>query len=92
MKKGHALHGLSNFLFRGSEAAFLGFAGLAVIPLDDAQRQQTGADGKPIEILDVGCGAGFFELLLQPLGYEMTGIDLTPDMISRAKELSRQRS
>ena len=44
--------------------------------------------GSNIRILDVGCGAGFFEMLLAPLGYSITGIDLTPDMISKAKQLA----
>lgn len=44
--------------------------------------------GENLRILDVGCGAGFFELVLAPLGYRMTGIDLTPDMISQAKQLA----
>lgn len=43
---------------------------------------------RPLSILDVGCGAGFFELLLAPLGHRMTGIDLTPEMISQAKQLA----
>ena len=43
--------------------------------------------GEGLKILDVGCGAGFFEMVLAPLGYRMTGIDLTPEMISRAKQL-----
>ena len=45
-------------------------------------------EGEGLRILDVGCGAGFFELLLAPLGYRMTGIDLTPEMITRARELA----
>jgi ubiquinone/menaquinone biosynthesis C-methylase UbiE len=44
--------------------------------------------GSNIRILDVGCGAGFFEMLLAPLGFNITGIDLTPDMISKAKQLA----
>ena len=44
--------------------------------------------GSDLRILDVGCGAGFFEMLLAPLGYRMTGIDLTPGMISKAKQLA----
>lgn len=44
--------------------------------------------GDSVRVLDVGCGAGFFEMLLAPLGYEITGIDLTPDMISKAKQLA----
>ena len=43
--------------------------------------------GDSLRILDVGCGAGFFEMVLAPLGYRMTGIDLTPEMISQAKQL-----
>lgn len=45
-------------------------------------------EGERLRILDVGCGAGFFEMVLSPLGYSMTGIDLTPEMISKAKQLA----
>lgn len=45
---------------------------------------------KGIKILDVGCGAGFFSVLLAKEGYEVTGIDLTPDMISHAKILAEE--
>lgn len=44
-------------------------------------------EGDGLRILDVGCGAGFFEMVLAPCGYRVTGIDLTPDMISQAKQL-----
>jgi ubiquinone/menaquinone biosynthesis C-methylase UbiE len=43
--------------------------------------------GTGLKILDVGCGAGFFEMVLAPLGHRVTGIDLTPEMISNAKQL-----
>lgn len=43
--------------------------------------------GRYLRILDVGCGAGFFELLLAPLGHSITGIDLTPDMIEKGRVL-----
>ena len=46
--------------------------------------------GRHLRILDVGCGAGFFEMLLGPLGHEITGIDLTPDMISEASVLAER--
>ena len=46
-------------------------------------------DGK-LRILDVGCGAGFFSILLAKLGHEVTGIDLTPDMIKNAKQLAEE--
>ena len=45
---------------------------------------------KYLRILDAGCGAGFFELLLAPLGHEITGIDLTPEMIEKGRVLLAQ--
>ena len=43
--------------------------------------------GESLRILDVGCGAAFFEMILAPLGHRITGIDLTPDMIEQGKAL-----
>ena len=42
---------------------------------------------KPLKILDVGCGAGYFMVLLGLEGYDVTGIDLTEAMIDRANKL-----
>ena len=36
-------------------------------------------------ILDAGCGSGEFLLFLAGLGYEVTGVDLSPAAISKAK-------
>ena len=44
---------------------------------------------KPVRILDVGCGTGYFVVLLGKEGFEVTGIDLTQEMIKKAKELIR---
>lgn len=43
-----------------------------------------------LRILDVGCGAGFFTILLSQMGHQVTGTDLTPDMIRYAKELAKE--
>ena len=37
-------------------------------------------------ILDVGCGSGWFCEYLSRLGYRMTGIDVSPEMIAIARE------
>ncbi len=47
-------------------------------------------EGKKLRILDVGCGAGFFSILLAKEGHQVTGIDLTPDMIKNARLLAEE--
>lgn len=42
-----------------------------------------------ISILDVGCGPGFFSIILAKAGYKVTGIDYTSKMLEKAKENSR---
>ncbi len=44
-------------------------------------------ENKDVKILDVGCGAGFFPVLLGKQGYSVTGIDLTGEMISCANKM-----
>ena len=39
-----------------------------------------------LEVLDVGCGPGFFEITLGKEGHHVTGIDITENMIHEAKE------
>ena len=39
-----------------------------------------------LEVLDVGCGPGFFEIMLGKEGHHVTGIDITENMIHEAKE------
>lgn len=43
---------------------------------------------KPLRILDVGTGGGFFSLLLAGRGHRVTGIDLTPEMVEKAVYLA----
>lgn len=42
-----------------------------------------------LNILDIGCGAGFFEVLLGKQGHSVTGIDLTEDMVDRTGRMIR---
>ncbi len=46
-------------------------------------------EGRELKILDLGCGTGFFEVILGRLGHSVTGIDLTEEMIARANEMIR---
>lgn len=41
-----------------------------------------------LNILDIGTGTGYFSLLLSGAGHQCTGIDLSEEMILRAKETS----
>lgn len=41
---------------------------------------------EPLRILEVGCGPGFFEIMLGKEGHHVTGIDITENMIHEAKE------
>ena len=43
-----------------------------------------------LSVLDVGCGTGFFEMVLADFCCDVTGIDLTPEMIERGKELIKR--
>lgn len=44
------------------------------------------ADGKPLDILDVGCSAGYLGEYLRTQGHHVTGLDITPEAIEKAKE------
>lgn len=44
-------------------------------------------DGKGYrKVLDVGCGPGFFSVLLAQMGYEVTAVDYTENMLTQAKK------
>jgi len=47
------------------------------------------ATDKKLNIIDIGCGAGFFEVILGKLGHSITGIDLTEEMVEKTKEMIR---
>ena len=42
-----------------------------------------------LRILDIGCGAGFFSIILSELGHTVMGIDITPNMIEESKLLAQ---
>ena len=41
---------------------------------------------EPLDVLDVGCGTGSLSLLLARAGHQVTGVDLAPRMVERARE------
>ncbi|MCD8011421.1 MAG: class I SAM-dependent methyltransferase [Lachnospiraceae bacterium] len=45
-----------------------------------------GKSREEIHILEVGTGPGFFAILLAGLGYSVTAVDLTPNMLAEAKK------
>ena len=59
--------------------------------VSDAQRQawlellSSVAGDAPLDALDVGCGTGFLAMRLAELGHRVTGIDLSPQMLERAR-------
>lgn len=43
------------------------------------------ANKQDLSILEIGCGPGFLSILLTELGYRVTAVDLTPNMLKEAK-------
>ncbi|MBP3953107.1 class I SAM-dependent methyltransferase [Bacillus suaedae] len=46
---------------------------------------------RPLKILDIGCGFGLTSNWLSELGHEVTGIDITPDMIETARQKAEEK-
>lgn len=44
------------------------------------------SNGRALRILDIGTGAGFFAIILARMGCEVTGIDMSADMLHEAKQ------
>jgi SAM-dependent methyltransferase len=47
---------------------------------------------KPTDVLDVACGEGSFAVAMAKLGYNVTGVDQSPQMIDLAVERTREES
>ena len=45
---------------------------------------------RPLDVLDIGTGTGFFCFLLEAAGCRATGIDISPKMIAGARETARE--
>ncbi len=43
-------------------------------------------DGDGLAVLDAGCGPGFFSLVLSKLGYKVTALDYTPQMLEETRK------
>ncbi|AEH37398.1 class I SAM-dependent methyltransferase [Halopiger xanaduensis] len=56
-------------------------------------REWTGGGGgeSPQRILDVGCGTGVISLLLADIGHDVTGVDLSEEMLERARAKAGDR-
>lgn len=46
---------------------------------------------KSLRILDIGCGFGLTCIWLSELGHQVTGIDITPEMIDTAKQKAEEK-
>ena len=54
--------------------------------LNEIERRLEGIPKESINILDIGCGPGFFSIILARAGYKVTAVDYTEAMIEKAKE------
>ena len=51
----------------------------------DEFRKYVDFDGRKLRVLDLGTGTGFFAFLFAAAGHEVVGVDLTAEMIEKAK-------
>ena len=46
----------------------------------------------PARVVDLGCGTGTLSLLLAEEGYDVTGVDFSPEMLARAEDKAGDRA
>jgi 2-polyprenyl-3-methyl-5-hydroxy-6-metoxy-1,4-benzoquinol methylase len=46
---------------------------------------------KPCKAIDLGCGAGNYAIYLASIGFDVTGVDLSPTAIKIAKENAKKK-
>ena len=58
----------------------------------DAQicAQHPGKSREEIRVLEVGCGPGFFAIILSELGYAVTAVDYTAHMLEQARKNAKE--
>lgn len=44
------------------------------------------AGAEPLDVLDIGCGTGFFSLIFAELGHRVTGLDIAESMLALARD------
>jgi ubiquinone/menaquinone biosynthesis C-methylase UbiE len=49
------------------------------------------AGAVPLDVLDIGCGTGFLSLLFAAERHRVTGVDVAPTMLARAREKAAAR-
>jgi ubiquinone/menaquinone biosynthesis C-methylase UbiE len=49
------------------------------------------AGAGPLDVLDIGCGTGFLSLLFAAEGHRVTGVDMAPTMLARARDKAKEQ-
>lgn len=94
---GHAPLGGVRRTIREGHAAMLAQAEQWLTEGPEVEGQESGAGGQEsgiqpsaFSLLDAGCGTGLFGIALARRGWQVTAVDLAPQMIATAREQARQ--